>query len=614
MLSRRTRRLLRVLLVAICVGVGLSVAFSLNLLWGVQLQSSDFLFKAGNLGESTVPAEEIVVIGIDDKSLEQLGHLPSWPRSYHARVIEVLTEAEARVIVFDVLFSEPAPDDGQLVASVEEAGNVVLPLVYVSTQREVTGLGELIENDGGFVRPLSSLEEAAIAVGHANVLPDGDGVVRKLPIVIDNGGDLEPALALAAVAKYLRRPQILEAPIANGRLTFAGRSIPLDDVNGMLINYVAGSDDAGDTTGFQTVSYVDTLRNEIDPDIFADRIVLIGATASGIGDTFWTPTGRMMYGVDIHANTIHTILTGDFLRPAASGVTVASIMVLALVCGLVVFRLRVLWATLSVILLCVAYYLVAFTSFDRGMMLNMVYPPLAIAGSFVGVNLHNIASERSEKREITKTFGRYISPPVVERILAALDKDELKLGGELTEVTVAFADIRGFTRMSEIVQPEELVRVLNIYLSTVIGEVLKYDGMVNKFAGDSILAIWNAPTRCEGHALMATRAAVEAQRAVKELQESDESLPRIDFSIGINTGKAVAGNLGSEDRSEYSVIGDCVNIASRITGVAEGGKVWIGADTYELVKDYVEAKALEPLVVKGKREPIEAYEVIDVLP
>jgi adenylate cyclase len=599
------------LAVATSLGVALCIAFAFDLLWGVQRESSDFLFKAGGFRQDMGSVGDIVVVGIDDRSLDELGYLQSWPRSYHADLVDVLAESDARVIVFDLLFAEPSPDDERLAASMRDAGNVVLPLVYTSTGYEVTGVGES-SGAGSFIRPLDTLEEAAIALGHANVHPDEDGVVRRLPLAIRDGEDYQPALSLAAVAEYLRRPQAIESPIEDNHLLFAGRSIPLDDVNGMIVNYVAGSAGTGASTSFLNVPYVDAMRGEVAPDVFSDRLVLVGATASGIGDTFWTPTGRQMNGVDIHANTIHTILAGDFLRPAPSYVTVMLILLFALSCGMVVLRLRVLWATGAAISLCVAYFLVGFTVFDAGIMLNMVYPPMAIVVPFVGTSLYNITSERSEKRVITKTFGRYISAPVADKILLALEHGELKLGGEECEVTVAFADIRGFTAMSENVQPEELVSALNRYLSMVIKEVLRHDGMVNKFGGDSIMAVWNAPARCEEHALLATRAAVEAQRAIRDLQEANPTLVKMDFGIGVSTGRAVAGNLGSEDRSEYSVIGDCVNVAARLTSVAEGGKVWIGSGTFDLVRDCVEARALEPLTVKGKREVVQAYEVTDI--
>ena len=306
------------------------------------------------------------------------------------------------------------------------------------------------------------------------------------------------------------------------------------------------------------------------------------------------------------------LVTGNFLKPAPSSVTIASMLALALLGGLVVLRLRVLWASLLTLLLGIAYFLAAFSFFDNGTVLNMLYPPLTLAGTFVGVNLYNVTSERSEKREITKTFGRYVSPPVVDRILATLGEGELKLGGEECEVTAAFADVRGFTSVSEKIPPEELVRALNTYLSIIITAVLKYDGMINKFGGDSVMAIWNVPIEHKGHALSAIKAAIYAQRAIAEWQEKETTLPKMEFGIGINTGKAVAGNMGSEDRLEYSVIGDTVNTAARLASAAPGGKVWIGANTFKQVKDDVTTKPLDPLTVKGKREPVEAYEVVGI--
>ena len=611
MRSRRKKRFIAGLGVAACIGSLLCIALCLNFLSGLQLRSSDFLFQADALYQGTEPVKEVVVIGIDDKSLEELGQLSLWPRSNHAQLIDVLAQAEARVVAFDILFAEPTPDDEQLANSMNNAGNVLLPVVYPFTEYAYSGASNLL-GSGEFIRPLSLLEESAIALGHANVFPDDDGVVRRLPLVIESGGESEPALALATVSKYLRRPQVLETPIENNSLSFVGRTIPLDSSNSMLINYVAGSAAMDTPTSYQIVSYVDAMRGEIDDSVFRDKIVLVGATAIGIGDIFWTPTGSMMNGVEVHANTIQTILSANFLKPAHNGITIAIVFALALLCGLAVLRLKIKWAVLSAGCACIVYLLIAFTCFDNGVMLNMVYPPMAIAGSFMGVSVYNFASERSEKNRITQTFGRYISTPVAENILTAMENDELRLGGEQTEVTVAFADIRGFTSMSENIQPAELVRVLNIYLSIVIDSILKYDGMVNKFGGDSVMAVWNAPTKCEEHALMATKAAIDAQHAIQALQQEDISLPKVDFGIGINTGHAIAGNLGSENRSEYSVIGDSVNIASRLTSAAEGGKVWIGANTYEIVKNHVQVKALEPITVKGKRELVHAYEVIDI--
>lgn len=599
--------------VAMSVGVACCIAFQSNLLYAMQLRGADFLFRTPYIDQSTHPEDEIVIVAIDDKSLEQLGHFSLWPRSYHADLIDVLAEANARVIVFDILFSEPAPGDEQLAASITAAGNVILPLAGTSIDEKLTGRADTIEYES-FLRPVKTLEEAAASLGHANVLPDIDGVARKVPAVIRSGEDNELALALVATAEYRQHLPVIESSAKDKLLPFGGQLIPVDNINCMLINYGSSPEQHSTPGSFQIVSYGDVLTDRISPAIFQDSLVLVGATASGLGDTYWTPTLRMMNGVEVHANAMRTILTGNFVRPAPSIITIASILILAVLCGLVALRFRLLWAAVSTLSLCILYFLLVSACFDGGIVLNTVYPPLAIVGTFGGINLFNVASERSRRNEITKTFGRYVSEAVAARILAALEQGELKLGGKEQEVTVAFADVRGFTSMAQNMQPEELVRVLNIYLSVVIQAVLKHQGIVNKFGGDSVMAIWNAPTACEGHPLLAIKAAMEAQRAIRELQDREPLLPKIDFGIGINTGRAVAGNMGSEDRVEYSVIGSAVNLAARLTSATKGSKVWISVNTFELAKDHITAKWLDEIEVKGRQETVKAYEVVDICP
>jgi len=572
----------------------------------MQLKSGDFLSSAANLNPKTTP-ENISIVAIDDKSINQLGHLSSWPRSYHAHLIDILAKSKARVIVLDVLFSELTPYDEEMATSIRNAGNVIIPLVYTSVAHQFTMTGETLKF-ASVLNPVKPFAEMAAAIGHANVIPDEDGVVRRLPIVVHSGDGYQPALALATVANYLRCPQVIQPIIKDNRLPFAGRLIPLDTANSMVINYTG---DSAAPLSFKTISYVDVLKGNTDSTDFQDKIIIVGATATGLGDTFWTPMGQMMSGVEIHASAVHNILTANFLKPAPDAVTIMLILASALICGLIVLHVRILWATLGCVSVGVAYFLIAFYFFDNGLVLNMFYPPLTIVSTFAGLNLYNIAVERTEKREITKTFGRYVSPPVAESILASLREGELRLGGEEHDVTVMFADVRDFTGIAEKVPPEELVRMLNDYLSQIIEAILKYDGIINKFGGDSIMAIWNVPAESQEHALLATKAAVSAQRAITELHKSETTPLRMEFGIGINTGKAIAGNMGSVDRLEYSVIGDVVNNASRLASIAPGGRIWISAETFDLVREHVTTKPLGLLTLKGKREPVRAYEVSD---
>jgi adenylate cyclase len=234
---------------------------------------------------------------------------------------------------------------------------------------------------------------------------------------------------------------------------------------------------------------------------------------------------------------------------------------------------------------------------------------VSLAAVFLAVNLYNVTSERIEKREITRTFGKYVSPSVAKKILNTVDQGSLKLGGEEYPVTVLFADVRNFTAFCEKTGPQVLVSALNYYLSVIIEAILECDGVINKFGGDSIMAVWNVPVDCPEHASSATRAAIKAQQGISALHSKAPHLPIMEFGIGVNSGNAIVGNMGSLDRLEYSVVGDTVNTAARLAAMAPGGKIWIGPETFEYTKHQFKARPLGPLALKGKGELLPAYEV-----
>jgi adenylate cyclase len=284
-------------------------------------------------------------------------------------------------------------------------------------------------------------------------------------------------------------------------------------------------------------------------------------------------------------------------------------LALGLICAYVALRWKLMKALITSSFLLVGYFVAAVTFFDRGILLNPFYPSLTIFGSVLGVNVYNVAAERKQRGELGRTFGRYVSPAVAEKILNSLEQGQLQLVGQEQDVTIMFADVRGFTALSQEIQPSKLITLLNTYLSVIIQSVIKNEGMVNKFAGDNIMAVWNAPTNCIDHPLMAVKTALAARKAIAALWRQQLGLPRMEFGIGINTGLVVVGNMGSEDRMEYSVIGDTVNLAARITAAAPANRIWIGAATYEKVKDLVEAKPLENLTIKGSLLPVPVYEI-----
>jgi adenylate cyclase len=594
------------LMIAILTGAVFCLLFEANCFSSLQLQSSDFFFKSASYQEkNNANNSSIVIIGIDDKSLEQLGRFSSWPRSYYARLVDVISNSKARTIAFDILFSEGGPDDQLLASSIRSAGNVILAEV----KTDATGNSTVISSDyqtKDMLQPCPKLRESAAAVAHANVFPDEDGIVRRVPVIIDSGNGVEPAFSLTAVSKYLRRPKTIEANIENNHLLFAGRKIPLNENKEMLINYSF-------TSQFPVISFVDLLGNDFDPKPLDDKIVLIGSTATGMGDYFWTPLGYRLNGIEIHAQAVNTILNNNFLESTSRGVTIASILLVSLVCGLIVLNLRIFYAVLGTVALGSAYLLGVLLGFDKGLMLSASYPPLAIAASFTCVNLYKLGTEQSQKNAITRLFGRYVSAPVAAKVIKALEAGKLEVEAREQEITVLFADARGFTSLSETSKPDEMVRSLNIYLSSIINAVLKNEGIINKFAGDSIMAVWNTPLACKDHAFMAIKAAFEAQQAVKNIQIKDKAILKMEFGIGINTGSAIAGNLGSNDRLEFSVIGDTVNTAARLTGQAPGGKIWIGENTWKFTRDRIAFKSLGAMEMKGKMQPVKVYEIEDRL-
>jgi adenylate cyclase len=262
----------------------------------------------------------------------------------------------------------------------------------------------------------------------------------------------------------------------------------------------------------------------------------------------------------------------------------------------------------------VACLIGGFFAFDRGYVLDLFYPLLILPVIYVSNILYIVVMEQSDKRFVKELFGRYISPQIANEIVSRADAGELRLGGEQRQVSVLFADIRNFTTISEQLAPEAIVKMLNTYLSVMADAVVQYNGIVNKFAGDSIMAVWNAPQSQPEHALLAVKAAWEAQQKIAELKQSDSQLFPVQFGIGINTGEALAGNVGSSGRSEYTVIGDSVNTSSRICSSTPGGEVRIGAETYNQTKDYIETEKLEPQSLKGKAAPVTVYRVTALRP
>lgn len=510
----------------------------------------------------------VAVVAVDDATLARLGSWPL-PRRLHAQLIEKLRAAGARAIAFDLILSEPNPadpsGDAALVAAVRRAGNVVFPL-HSPTKIRPQGkapfqLGQEVYG------PFPALREAAAGLGHILAVPEADGIIRRLPLAVLSGGEVIPSLSLALLAAG--QPSALPGG-------FDALASPSQE---LWLN-------------FQTrpgrgplYSYHRVLAGEVPPEVFRHRFVLVGVTARGAADFFLTPlstAGDPAAGVEIHAQALSNILEGKGIRRLPPWVTLFCIGAAA-GGGAFFFQTGTLFTRTQILAVVLAAWAgVGYLLFLRwGLWLELVPPAAALVIAYFRGASRAFSRLEREKAYLKRLFERYLSPEVVREVIR---RPELAgLGGEKRVITALFADLRGFTALAEHVPPEEVVHILNAYLSEMAEAVLAWGGTLDKFLGDGILALFGAPLPAPDHAERAFKAACEIRDRIKRLQNQRnlEGRPAPEIGIGIATGEAVIGNIGSRRRMEYTAIGRAVNLANRLEGLAGPGEILLARSTYE---------------------------------
>ncbi|MGE5613920.1 MAG: CHASE2 domain-containing protein [Bacillota bacterium] len=552
--------------------------------WSLQ----DYLYQKRGTTDT-----RIIIIGIDEKSLEKLGRWP-WGRDRHARLIDIVSGGKPAVIGVDIIFSEPSADvseDEAMIASVRKAGNVILPVYAVFSDDHAAGRSIISALD----IPIRGLAENA-KTGHINTIPEKDGIIRKTPLYFEYNGERVFSFAWQVYSQFLK---------------YGGRtpdldSIPLDAKKRMNIAFTGKPGDYG------YLSFADVLDGKIPPEYFEGKIVLVGPCTVGIQDYYFTPIARHkpMYGVEIHANIIQNLINQNYKKEIPF-VMQLCILALAGVIGLLVFnRFHPLKTFLALLLLAAAYIAAAVWFYSLGMIIPVSAPILLPAGSYFVILAYRYLDEMLERKRITGVFGRYVAPQVVRKILEEGEAG-LKLGGTRREITVLFVDIRGFTPLSENAQPEEVVAILNEYLSLCADAIFRFEGTLDKFIGDAAMAIFNAPLDLADHEYRAVCAAWAMKSGAGELEKKlTEKYGRgIRFGIGINTGPAVVGNIGASFRLDYTAIGDTVNTAARLESNAKAGQILLSQSTYDKVKDRVYATPMGEIKVKGKSQGIAVYQL-----
>ncbi len=625
------------LIISLLVTLVILLFYIFDLLQRVEYNAYDLRFRLRGTVESEAPVR---IIAIDDKSLQIFGRWP-WRRELHAYLINILLKYKVKAVMFDILFIEPdrnyPEDDIKLMKMTRKARNVYYPFYFMDEEnpslppKHFLKFGKRLDKTEDFLSvnkvflPLPGLLDNLKGTGYANGSPDEDGTTRKALLLIQYSERIYPLISFQMACDYFNADFHNIKVIPGKYIELKSEQdkdkiirIPIDESCQMAINYFGGLETLKGYSFADIVHAYKQVQRGEKPDIsledLKDKVIFVGLTAAGtVDDLSPTPFTSAYPMVGAHASIFENLISKNFLRDAPMFLEIILLILLGSLMGLVIPRLRPVNGILFTFFLLVIYLIFNFFFFvQMGINFKIVYPLLVIVLSDLFVVIYKYATEEKEKKWIKNVFSTYITPSVVNKILK--EPDLLKLGGERREMTVYFSDIAGFTTISEALSPEALVSLINEYLSTMTNIIFKYEGTLDKYEGDAIMAFWNAPTDQPDHALKCCKAALECFKELDNLHKKwkKEGKPLLNMRIGINTGAMIVGNMGSNVRMDYTVMGDSVNLGARLEAANKvyGTRLMISEFTREKVKDEIECRELDALKVKGKTMPVYVYEVI----
>ena len=618
------------------------------------------------------PGPEVVIVTIDDDSLKALGRWP-WSREIQARLINRIKDAGPKVIALDIIFAEKEetaavetiknlrqglaregsanPSILHLLTQEENRVNVDRQLAQAIAQGSPTLLGFYFNEVGGkaalkaeqfmatsapractynLVRwldtkptriPIIGAEDIKLNLqeisagsaggGFFNMVPDVDGCIRWLPQAIVFGGDIFMPLSLAVVQQYLGRPPLALTMSRTGveGVRLGGRELPVDRFGRMLINYL------GPPGQFPYYSAAKVLKGEVPASALKDKVVLLGATAVGIYDLRVTPFSGICPGVEIQATIIDNLIHRHFLQTSRLYPIPPLLIVLGLglFLGLALPRLSAVWGLIFALVLAEGYTIFNYLLFSRwGWQLELFYPLLAIGGIYTSLTVQGFLAEEKGRLQIKKAFQSYVAPEVVNEILK--NPQLLRLGGERRELTILFSDIRGFTTLSETLEPETLVGLLHDFFNPMSEIIVTHGGTIDKYIGDAIMALFGAPLYRPDHPVLACRTALAMMAKLKTLNEEWESQgrPAMHIGLGLNAGDVAVGNMGSDRLFNYTAIGDNVNLASRLEGLNKyyGTSILISSSTAHALDGQFVIREVDLVRVKGKAQALTIFELL----
>ena len=541
----------------------------------------------------------IKIIAVDEKTLERYGRIDTWSRQIYADLIEVLNTYEdacPAVIAFDITFSGNVDEAGDraFAEAAGKSGNVIAASQLLYSEKPV------INEDGqkeypveGIINPYAELAEN-VQTGYANVAQDSDGNVRRIIPRETFAGQEYRMFSEMIYQNYIEQFGLEE------------NVIPTDRYGRTLINY------SGKPGDYEVISLIDLLDGKIDCRTFKNSIVLVGAYASGMQDNFKVPNGgsRQMFGVEIHANILQAFLEGRFsinANPVYCGLILG---LLGAVIHLVMRRAKIWLSTILLIISVGLELWIGTVLNDHGKAISLLYFPLLLILSYLYCLVFRYLAEILHKRRVMNAFKKYVAPEVVEEISKKGDF-QVKLGGENRDIAVLFVDIRGFTTMSEALEPEQVVEILNRYLHLTTTAIFKNKGTLDKFVGDATMAVFNSPFDLDDYEYRAVCAAMDIVAGGEAIEKEfiEKYGKSVGFGVGVNVGPAVVGNVGCEFRMDFTAIGDTVNTAARLEANAKRSQVLISDALYERVKDRVEVEPVGEIPLKGKSKGVFVYSV-----
>ena len=599
----------------------------------------DLLF---HMREPIPPNKQIVIVDIDEKSLNQLGQWP-WSRSVVAKILENLTDAHAGIIGLDIVFAEEDKSSPHTIASklnlpLEHLENYDTTLAqafettptvggYIFTfKKSIKNISPYIpavflekglQNNTSLLSPQGAilniplLQDALYSSGFFNNIPDIDGVIRKIPLIMRYDGMIFPSLVLEMVRIYsgIEIVQVQGDEFGVQEIDFGAFTIPTDHVGRMVINFPKRQNH------FRYISAVDIFNNDFDPKEITQKFIFMGTSAIGLSDLRSTPLDSAIAGVEVHATALENILEQTYLYEPADIIVYDLLILSAVIIGLmVIFSFFDFWMLLPmVVILLYGFYKVAFyLLFEWGALINLLFPLFAfILTLLVSISIDYII-EANQRERIKSIFARKVSKSVMDDLINKENQDVLRAREE--EVAIFFSDIRGFTQISEkIGSSQKLIALLNRYMTPITQEIAKYEGTVDKFIGDSVMAYWNAPKAIKDYNDKAVKSALSQIELLQTLNETlyQEFGVRLEIGIGLHTGVVTVGEMGSTGRSDYTIIGDNVNLASRLEGLNKlyGTHIIISATIKAYLKESYPLRTLDIVKVKGKEQAIEIFEL-----